>query len=126
MNRPEPINQRKANQTFLLIILIVFALIFGIANAQIHRQDENRYSIQFTTDNVILQKGIIYAGVEFQAEFSNGIYIRPQIHYAALTDGYLETTAAIGWLSHLKSDIYRQLLIVSFTRCTYREPIHAK
>jgi len=97
MNRPDPINPKKANQTFLLIVIIAFALIFGIANAQIHHQDEDRFSIQITTDNVIFQRGIFYGGIEFQAEFSNGIYIRPQIHYAALKDGYLETSAGIGY-----------------------------
>ena len=97
MNRPDPINPKKANQTFLLILLLAFALICGIANAQIHRQNEDRFSIQLTTDNVVFQKGIFYGGVEFQAEFSNGIYIRPQIHYAALKDDYLEIASGIGY-----------------------------
>lgn len=76
---------------------LILLLLTISATAQIHRQDEDRYSIQITTDNVIFQKGIFYGGVEFQAEFSNGIYIRPQIHYAALKDGYFETSAAIGY-----------------------------
>lgn len=96
MKRPEPINERKANQTFFLILLLAFAIVCGVANAQVHRQNEDRFSIQLATDNVIFQKGIFYGGIEFQAEFSNGIYIRPQIHYAALKDGYLETSAGIG------------------------------
>jgi hypothetical protein len=75
--------------------LLLLFVAFGM-NAQIHRQDEDRFSIQITTDNVIFQKGIFYGGIEFQAEFSNGIYIRPQIHYADLPDGYLEISAGIG------------------------------
>lgn len=77
-------------KTILLLLLPLLTM------GQLHLQDQDRYSIQITTDNVVFQKGIIYAGVEFQAEFSNGIYIRPQIHYADLTDGYLETSAGIG------------------------------
>lgn len=96
MNRLNPINPKKSNQLLFLMILIAFAIACGVANAQVHRQNEDRFSIQLTTDNVIFQKGIFYGGVEFQAEFSNGIYIRPQIHYAALKDGYLETSAGIG------------------------------
>ena len=75
---------------------ILFLLLPFLAMGQLQLQNEDRYSIQITTDNVIFQKGIIYAGIEFNAEFSNGIYIRPQIHYADLTDGYLETSAGIG------------------------------
>ena len=71
--------------------------------SQVKHQDQDRFSIQLTTDNVIFQKGLFYAGIEFQAEFSNGVYIRPQIHYAALKDGYLETSAGIGYnLMHNK------------------------
>lgn len=57
---------------------------------------QDRYSIQITTDNVIFQKGLFYGGIEFNAEFNNHIYVRPQIHYADLKDGYLETSAGIG------------------------------
>ncbi len=71
---------------------IIFILLASISlNAQ------DKFSFQVTTDNVIFQKGILYAGVEFLAEFSNGVYIRPQIHYASLKDGYLETSAGIGY-----------------------------
>ncbi len=80
-----------------LLYTALFLAAMNVANAQIHRQDEDRFSIQLTTDNVIFQKGIFYVGIEFQAEFSNGIYIRPQIHYAVLKDGYLETSAGIGY-----------------------------
>ena len=72
--------------------LLLLLATTTICTAQIHHQDEDRFSIQLTTE-----KNVIYAGVEFQAEFSNGIYIRPQIHYAALKDGYLETSAGIGY-----------------------------
>lgn len=76
---------------------IIIALIFtNTLIAQIHLQNEDRFSFHLTTDNIIFQKGTFYGGVEFQAEFNNGIYIRPQIHYAALKDGYLETSAGIG------------------------------
>jgi len=78
---------------FLITILLMSTICFS----QIHRQNEDRFSIQLMTDNVIFQKEIFYGGVEFQAEFSNGIYIRPQIHYAALKDGYLETSSGIGY-----------------------------
>lgn len=77
-------------------ILMTILLMSTICFSQIHRQDEDRYSFQITTDNVVFNRGIFYGGMEFQAEFSNGIYIRPQIHYAALKDGYLETSAGIG------------------------------
>ena len=75
-----------------LILLLITSLSFG----QIHLQNEDRYSIQLATDNVIFQKGLFYGGLEFQAEFSNGFYLRPQIHYAALKDGYLETSSGMG------------------------------
>lgn len=97
INRPEPINEKKANRTFLICLIIAFILACTIANAQIHKQNEDRFSIQLITDNVVFQKHIFYGGVEFKAEFSNGIYIRPQIHYAALKDGYLETSAGLGY-----------------------------
>jgi len=71
--------------------LLLLLLFTAISNAQ------DRYSIQLATDNVIFQKHILYAGIEFQAEFSNHIYIRPQIHFAALKDGYLETSSGIGY-----------------------------
>ena len=71
--------------------LILLLLFTAIATAQ------DRYSINVTTDNVIFQKGIFYGGIEFDAEFNNGIYVRPQMHYAALKDGYLETSAGIGY-----------------------------
>jgi hypothetical protein len=77
--------------------LILFLLFTVTMQAQIHPQDENRFSIQLSTDNVVFQKGLFFGGIEFQAEFSNGIYIRPQIHYCDLTDGYLETSAGIGY-----------------------------
>lgn len=76
--------------------LIVLLLFTNIVLAQIHLQNEDRYSIQFTTDNVVFQKGIFYGGIEFNAEFENGFYVRPQIHYAALKDGYLEASAGLG------------------------------
>jgi hypothetical protein len=41
MYRPKPINQRKANQTFLLILIFAIALICGIANAQ--PKDQEHY-----------------------------------------------------------------------------------
>jgi hypothetical protein len=85
----------KRQNTPLIIIFLLVPLFYTIA--QIHTQDEYRFSIQISTDNVVFQKGIFYAGIEFQAEFSNGIYIRPQIHYAELKDGYLETSAGIGY-----------------------------
>ena len=97
INRPKPFNERNANRTFLICVVLAFILICSVANAQIHRQNEDRFSLQLMTDNVIFQKDVFYAGIEFQAEFSNGIYIRPQIHYASLTDGYLETSAGIGY-----------------------------
>jgi hypothetical protein len=77
-------------------ILITILLMSTICFSQINLQDKDRFSIQITTDNVVFQKGIFYGGVEFQAEFSNGIYIRPQIHYADLKDGYLEIASGIG------------------------------
>ncbi len=72
--------------------LITLLLISTFTNAQIHHQDEDRFSIQMATE-----KNAISAGIEFQAEFSNGVYIRPQIHYVALKDGYLETSAGLGY-----------------------------
>jgi hypothetical protein len=75
---------------------IIALLAINTCISQIHLQDQDRYSIQLTTDNMIFQKQLFYGGVEFNAEFSNGIYVRPQIHYAALKDGYLETSAGIG------------------------------
>lgn len=41
MKRPKPINPRKANGTFLLIVIFVIALICGIANAQ--NKDQEGY-----------------------------------------------------------------------------------
>jgi hypothetical protein len=78
-------------------ILIAGFLLSATSISQVHKQNEDRFSIQLTTDNVVFQKQIFYAGIEFQAEFSNGIYIRPQIHYAALKDNYLETSSGIGY-----------------------------
>jgi len=71
--------------------LLLLLLFTAISSAQ------DRYSIQLVTDNVIFQRHIFYGGVEFQAEFANHIYIRPQIHFADLKDGYLETSAGIGY-----------------------------
>lgn len=84
-------------KNFLLALLLWIALLStALTYGQLKLQDQDRYSIQLATDNVLFNSGTFYAGVEFNAEFSNGIYIRPQIHYAALKDGYLETSAAIG------------------------------
>ena len=77
-------------------IPIILLLVSNITLSQIHFFEENRTSIHIITDNVIFQKRTFYAGLEFQAEFSNGIYLRPQIHYAALTDGYIETSSGMG------------------------------
>lgn len=77
-------------KTILLLLLTI------TVTAQIKLNYEDRYSLQLITDNVIFQKGVFYGGIEFKAEFSNGIYIRPQIHYAALKDGYLEASAGLG------------------------------
>jgi hypothetical protein len=96
MNRLKPINPKTATKRFLISLILAMILFCTLVNAQIHKQNEDRFSIQLTTDNVIFQKGIFYGGVEFNAEFSNGIYLRPQIHYADLTDGYLETSAGMG------------------------------
>jgi len=87
---------KHANRNLIIMVIIAIIIATSVANAQIHFQDEDRYSIHLATDNVIFQKGIFYGGVEFQAEFSNGIYIRPQAHYCALKDGYLETSAGLG------------------------------
>jgi hypothetical protein len=43
MYRPKPINQRKANQTFILTIIFVIALLCGIANAQTKDQEHYIY-----------------------------------------------------------------------------------
>lgn len=43
MYRPKPINEKKANQTFILICLLVFAIICGIANAQPKDQEQYIY-----------------------------------------------------------------------------------
>ena len=91
---------KKANRPLIVSAILAVILLFLLtisATAQIHHQDEDRFSIQLMTDNCIFTDNTFYAGVEFQAEFSNGIYIRPQIHYADLTDGYLETSAGIGY-----------------------------
>jgi len=85
-------------------ILTIILLMSTICFSQIHLQDENRYSFQVTTDNVIFNSGIFYGGIEFQAEFSNGIYIRPQIHFADLKDGYLEIASGIGL--NFESSVY--------------------
>jgi hypothetical protein len=82
---------------FISVAITVMLMAFIKCNAQLHRQNEDRFSIQIVTDNCIFTENIFYGGIEFQAEFSNGIYIRPQIHYAALKDGYLETSAGIGY-----------------------------
>jgi hypothetical protein len=78
-------------KTLLLLLLTISA------TAQIHHQDEDRFSIQITTDNCIFTDEVFYGGIEFSAEFSNGIYVRPQIHYVTLKDGYFETSAGIGY-----------------------------
>jgi len=91
MNRQTPTTPKKANRIFLVCLTLAIILITVIANAQ------DRYSINITTDNVIFQKGIFYGGIEFDAEFSNNIYVRPQVHYADLKDGYLETSCGIGY-----------------------------
>jgi len=39
MYRPKPINTRKANQTLIVIVIFVIALICGIANAQTKEQE---------------------------------------------------------------------------------------
>ena len=88
---------KKANTPLIVLAVILLFLLTISATAQIHHQDEDRFSIQITTDNCIFTDNTFYAGVEFQAEFSNGIYIRPQIHYATLKDGYFETSAGIGY-----------------------------
>lgn len=91
MKRHSPITPRKANRIFLLCLTLAMILITAISLAQ------DKYSINATTDNVIFQKHIFYGGIEFDAEFANNIYVRPQIHYADLKDGYLETSAGIGY-----------------------------
>ena len=55
MQRPKPINQRKANQTFLLICLLVFAIICGIANAQIHVKDNQSFHLAIGNDGVEIE-----------------------------------------------------------------------
>lgn len=79
-----------------LLYTALFLATMNVASAQLKFNNEDRYYLQLVTDNVIFQKGIFYGGIEFKAEFSNGIYIRPQIHYADLKDGYLETSAGLG------------------------------
>lgn len=77
-------------------ILTLCMLLLSITSyPQVFFYGEDRYSIDITTDNVIFQNGTAYVGLEFLAEFSNGIYIRPQIHFADLEDGYLETSVRI-------------------------------
>lgn len=63
MHRPKPINQRKANQTFILILIFVIALICGIANAQIHVKDNQSFHIGIGNDGV-------------EIETSRNLYIR--------------------------------------------------
>ena len=89
----------KNPNTPLIISATIALMLMSVirCTAQIHHQDEDRFSIQLTTDNCIFTDNIFYAGVELQAEFSNGIYVRPQIHFADLEDGYLETSAGIGY-----------------------------
>jgi hypothetical protein len=91
MKRPTQITSKKANRLFLLCVTLASILITAIAAAQ------DRYSINITTDNMMFRSHLFYGGVEFDAEFSNNIYVRPQIHYADLKDGYLETSAGIGY-----------------------------
>jgi hypothetical protein len=91
MKRYTPTTQKTANRIFLICVTIAAVLVTAIATAQ------DRYSINITTDNMIFQKHLFYGGIEFDAEFSNNIYIKPQIHYADLRDGYLETSCGIGY-----------------------------
>jgi len=91
MKRHTPTTSKRANRIFLLCVTIAAILVTAISLAQ------DRYSINITTDNVIFQKHIFYGGVEFDAEFSNNIYVRPSLHYADLKDGYLETSCGIGY-----------------------------
>jgi len=63
MYRPKPINPRKANQTFLLIVIFVLALICGIANAQIHVKDNQSFHIGIGNDGL-------------EIETSRNLYIR--------------------------------------------------
>ncbi len=71
--------------------LITLLLLTTLSYAQ------DQHSINITTDNMVFQKHLFYGGVEFDAEFANNIYVRPQIHYADLKDGYLETSCGVGY-----------------------------
>ena len=115
----------KKSILFSVIIIITSILVTIKTNAQIHHQDIDRFSIQLTTDNVIFQKGIFYGGAEFQAEFSNGIYIRPQIHYAALKDGYLEISSGIGYNLAYNSWNYKGGIKLGFINRAATYPLFA-
>jgi hypothetical protein len=91
MIRRKPITPKRANRIFLICLTLAAILVAAIAYAQ------DRYSINVTTDNMIFQRHLFYGGIEFDAEFANNIYVRTQIHYADLPDGYLETSAGIGY-----------------------------
>lgn len=66
MYRPKPINPRKANQTFLLICILVFAIICGIANAQIHVKDNQSFHLAIGNDGV-------------EIETSRNLYVRASL-----------------------------------------------
>jgi hypothetical protein len=73
-------------------IILLSLLITGLSYSQ------DQHSINLTTDNMIFQNGRFYGGVEFDNKFTNGVYVRPQIHYADLNGkDYLETSSGIGW-----------------------------
>lgn len=55
MIRPKPINPRKANQTFLLILILAFAIICGIANAQIHIKDNQSFHLALGNDGIEIE-----------------------------------------------------------------------
>lgn len=66
MQRPKPINQRKANQIFLLTLILALALICCVANAQIHIKDNQSFHLAIGNDGV-------------EIETSRNLYVRASL-----------------------------------------------
>jgi len=92
------INPKKANGWFLLTVIIVFALLCGIANAQsnfrLNKVDSFNFSIVVDPSASIEKSGL---NIGAEIEYNGTIYTRASITYfSSLKGGYLDFIGAAG------------------------------
>ena len=98
INRPKPFNERNANRTFLICVVLAFILICSVANAQsnfrINKVDSFNFAVVIDPSASLKENGLCIGA---EIEYLGTVYTRASATYfGALNVSYLDFIGAVG------------------------------